>query len=113
IKYSDRGRVVVRSRVSQLDPAEPQVERPGAGDAAQPFAVVEVEDQGRGIRQEDMDRIFLKFQQAEAPTKKSEGGSGLGLTISKNLVELHGGRIWVTSRPGAGSTFGFCLPLQP
>ncbi len=108
VKFSDRGRIAVRSRVSPLNLDDP-AETPGG--SAQACAVVEVEDQGRGIRPEDRDRIFLKFHQVESATRKSEGGSGLGLTIAKNLVELHGGRIWVTSQPGVGSTFRFGLPL--
>lgn len=111
VKFSSHGRVSARTRAAQLDPERPH-EEPGEGADARPYVVVELTDQGRGINPEDLDRIFQKFQQGEAPTRKSEGGSGLGLTIAKNLVELHGGRIWVTSRPGAGSTFAFCLPLR-
>lgn len=105
VKFSARGKITVRSRVSQGEPGEP------AGPAGRSYAVVEVEDQGRGIRDDDVARIFQKFQQAETPTKKHEAGSGIGLTIAKNLVELHGGRIWLRSRPGEGSTFAFSLPL--
>lgn len=105
VKFSSRGRITVRSRVTQGDTGRPE----DLSDES--FAVVEVEDQGLGVRPEDLDRIFHKFQQAEAPTRKHEAGSGIGLTIAKNLVELHGGRIWVRSGPGPGSTFSFSLPL--
>ncbi|WP_025321083.1 sensor histidine kinase [Deferrisoma camini] len=111
VKFSDRGAIRVRTRTAQLDPENPQAE-PGPGTATITAAVVEVADQGRGIRAEDMERVFQKFHQAEPPTRKTEAGSGLGLTIAKNLVELHGGRIWVRSRPGTGSTFSFFLPLE-
>lgn len=111
VKFSDRGRIAVRSRVSHLDLDRPD-ENQLPGGEGQLCAVVEVEDQGRGIRADDIDRIFLKFHQVESASRKSEGGSGLGLTIAKNLVELHGGRIWVTSQPGVGSTFRFGLPLR-
>lgn len=108
VKFSQRGRIVARTRVAHGDPDRP-MDPTSEGD--RPFALVEIEDQGTGIRPEDVERIFQKFQQAEPPTRKHEGGSGVGLTIAKNLVELHGGRIWLTSRPGQGSTFSFSLPL--
>jgi len=112
IKFSSRGRITVRTRLAHRHPDRPQEDcSPEAGGKA--HAIVEVEDQGKGIHREDVDRIFLKFQQGEAPTRKSEGGSGVGLTIAKNLVELHRGRIWVTSRAGRGSTFAFCIPYEP
>jgi signal transduction histidine kinase len=78
---------------------------------AQPAGEVRtmVQDTGEGIPAEDMERIFTMFHQAY-PASTSPGGSGLGLTIAKKLVELQGGRIWVTSEPGQGSLFGFTLP---
>lgn len=111
IKFSQRGKVTVSSRLAYRLPELPQEDCvPEKGGLA--YAVVEVSDEGKGIRAEDVDRIFLKFHQGEAPTRKSEGGSGVGLTIAKNLVELHGGRIWVTSRAGRGSTFAFGIPYE-
>jgi signal transduction histidine kinase len=71
--------------------------------------VVMVQDTGVGIPAEDVERIFAMFHQAH-PASTSPGGSGLGLTIAKKLVELQGGRMWVTSQPGQGSVFGFALP---
>ena len=68
-----------------------------------------VQDTGEGIPAEDLERIFTMFHQAR-PASTSPGGSGLGLTIAKKLVELQGGRMWVTSEPGQGSIFGFALP---
>ncbi|GAB4259776.1 ATP-binding protein [Deferrisoma sp.] len=111
VKFSDRGTIRVRTRTARLDPQDPSAPEPPAVGGVT-AAVVEVEDQGRGIRPEDVDRVFQKFHQAEPPTRKTEAGSGLGLTIAKNLVELHGGRIWVRSEPGVGSTFSFYLPLE-
>jgi two-component system, NtrC family, sensor kinase len=73
---------------------------------------VSVTDTGPGIAPEDQDRIFEEFQQADAGKEQSEG-TGLGLALSKRLVELHGGRIWVDSTPGTGSTFTFTLPVRP
>jgi signal transduction histidine kinase len=72
---------------------------------------VSVADTGRGIAGEDLRRIFEEFQQTEAGIEQGEG-TGLGLALSKRLVELHGGRIWVDSELGRGSTFVFTLPTK-
>ncbi len=112
VKFSSEGTVRVTTRLDHRHPEQPE-NACSEDQGGRPFAVVEVSDQGRGIRPEDLDRVFLKFHQAESATRKTEAGSGLGLTIAKNLVELHGGRIWVTSQPGLGSTFSFALPLGP
>ena len=71
-----------------------------------------VADTGMGIAPEDQERIFEEFQQARDPSSGSrERGTGLGLTLSRRFIELHGGRLWVESEPGAGSTFRFTLPI--
>jgi signal transduction histidine kinase len=70
---------------------------------------IAVHDTGPGIAAHDRDRIFEEFQQTELGLEQREG-TGLGLALSKRFVELHGGRIWVDSEPGAGSTFVFTLP---
>jgi signal transduction histidine kinase len=72
---------------------------------------VSVTDSGPGIAPEDHERIFEEFQQGEAGFEKREG-TGLGLALSRRLIELHGGRIWVDSEPGKGSTFVFTLPAR-
>ena len=72
---------------------------------------VSVADTGPGIAAEDLRRIFEEFQQTEAGIEQGEG-TGLGLALSKRLVELHGGRIWVDSELGRGSTFVFTLPAR-
>jgi signal transduction histidine kinase len=72
---------------------------------------VSVTDTGPGIQPEDRERIFLEFQQTEIGVQQREG-TGLGLALSKRLVELHGGRIWVESENGQGSRFVFALPLE-
>ena len=72
---------------------------------------VSVSDTGPGVAPEDRERIFDEFQQADVGVRLGEG-TGLGLALSKRFVELHGGRIWVDSEVGAGSTFVFTLPAR-
>jgi signal transduction histidine kinase len=74
---------------------------------------ISVSDTGIGIAPEDQAGIFEEFRQVgPADTQKREG-TGLGLTLAKKFVELHGGKIWVTSEMGKGSTFTFTLPVKP
>lgn len=74
-------------------------------------AVISVRDTGIGIAEGDQERIFERFYQVADSLRREHGGLGLGLSIAKGMVELHGGRIWVESRLGKGSTFYFTLPL--
>jgi signal transduction histidine kinase len=73
--------------------------------------LVSVTDSGPGIAADDQERIFEEFQQTDVGVQQREG-TGLGLALSKRLVELHRGRIWVESRPGHGSRFVFTLPIE-
>ena len=92
VKFTpDGGRVGVRASIRDQD------------------LVVEVADTGPGVAAEDRQRIFDSFQQGARLPGQTEG-TGLGLTLSKRILELHGGRIWVESEAGKGSTFGFALP---
>jgi Na+/proline symporter/nitrogen-specific signal transduction histidine kinase len=72
---------------------------------------VDVEDNGIGIRPEDQQVIFEKFRQVHEGAKSQPGGSGLGLTITRRIIEFHKGEIWVKSELSKGSTFSFTLPL--
>ena len=72
---------------------------------------ISVKDFGRGIPEEMLDKVFERYQQVEASDLLVKGGSGLGLSICKAIVELHGGQIWATSKPGEGTTIVFRLPL--
>ena len=95
VKFTpDGGRVDVRASIRDQD------------------LVVEVADTGPGVAAEDRLRIFDSFQQGARLPGQAEG-TGLGLTLSKRILELHGGRIWVESEVGKGSTFGFALPSGP
>ena len=69
-----------------------------------------IRDQGRGIPEDQIDRIFDRFAQVEANDAKQRGGAGLGLSICRAIVLQHGGRIWAESEPGRGSTFHFVVP---
>jgi signal transduction histidine kinase len=73
---------------------------------------VMVRDTGIGISEQDQDRIFEAFQRGGQRSRTGTEGTGLGLTLSKRIVELHGGRVWLTSREGTGSTFGFAIPAR-
>jgi K+-sensing histidine kinase KdpD len=74
--------------------------------------VVSVSDTGPGISEADRENIFEEFRQADGSIAKRKGGTGLGLAIAKRIVELHGGKIWVESEIGKGSTFSFTLPKR-
>jgi GAF domain-containing protein/anti-sigma regulatory factor (Ser/Thr protein kinase) len=94
IKFTEKGEVAVRVSVSD-----------GAFLAA-------VADTGPGIKKEDQAKIFEEFQQSDTTVTKTKSGTGLGLAIAKRIVELHGGRIWVESVFGQGSTFFVSVPIK-
>ena len=94
VKFTETGEVVLGASVSD-----------GA-------FVVWVSDTGPGIAEADQRRIFQEFQQVDGGGASAKGGTGLGLAIARRIVELHGGRIWVDSSPGRGSTFGISLPIR-
>lgn len=74
--------------------------------------LVEVEDTGIGIKDKDIPIVFEQFRQVDGSLTRSAGGTGLGLPISKSLVELHGGELWVESEVGEGATFSFTIPAR-
>ncbi len=100
VKFTEEGRVTIT------------VEREGSDDEETVLAF-SVSDTGIGIPEDKIPHIFEKFTQADSSTTRRYGGTGLGLTISRRLVELMGGRIWVTSAVGSGSTFFFTASLAP
>lgn len=94
IKFTDRGRIIVRARVS--------------GEKM----IVTVADTGIGIEEDKRELIFGSFEQIDGTQTRIHGGTGLGLAVTKQLVELHNGRIWVDSEIGKGSAFHFSLEMS-
>ncbi|MGD1804818.1 ATP-binding protein [Dapis sp. BLCC M126] len=75
------------------------------------YVTFEVKDQGQGIPADKLETIFERFQQVDSSDSRKKGGTGLGLTICRQIIEEHGGKIWAESCLGKGSTFYFTLPL--
>jgi signal transduction histidine kinase/HAMP domain-containing protein len=94
IKFTDAGEVAIRAS------------------AVSGCFEVAVSDTGPGVSKEDQAKIFEEFQQADNSLTRMKGGTGLGLPISKRIIEMHGGRISVQSEPNSGSTFTFTLPIM-
>jgi PAS domain S-box-containing protein len=97
-KFTDEGTITVEASVQK-------------GPAGKMEALINVTDTGPGISLEDQEKLFKAFSQVDGSATRKSGGSGLGLSICANLVQLHGGRISVRSEVGNGSTFWFTLPL--
>jgi len=93
IKYMDKEKAMINLRVKDV------------GD----FIQIELEDNGKGIAAKDLPNIFDRFYRADASRNSSKGGSGIGLSIVKKVVEEHGGKIWATSREGTGTVMYFVL----
>jgi len=74
---------------------------------------ISISDTGIGIAPEDQEAIFEEFRQVGGDDARKREGTGLGLTLAKKFVEMHGGRVWVKSEVGKGSTFTFALPVRP
>jgi len=100
VKFTNEGRVV--ARVTSLGMRDEHC-----------IVRIEISDTGIGISDLQLDKIFHLFAQADESNTRTKGGSGIGLALTKQLVECIGGRIYVFSRLGQGSTFGFTLPLKP
>ncbi len=110
IKFTPSGTIrVAACEVSQEEAPESLTEE---NLSATKQLAITVRDTGIGIATDKLDRIFASFEQAEGSTAREYGGTGLGLAVSKKLVELHGGKITVESTVGVGSQFTFTLPIS-
>jgi len=106
IKYTpEKGTIEVQADLFDPPPADPKNTPDGRS------LRVSVSDTGIGIPPEYQTRIFDKFQEIKQAGMPGTKGTGLGLSIARHIVQAHGGRIWVDSLPGKGSTFTFTLPL--
>ena len=122
VKFTpDGGRVVLRAVCEAPEPDKGKrgrKRRAPHGDGADaapdpcPSVVVSVEDTGIGIAPEHQARIWENFEQVDSSYTRHQQGTGLGLALTRRLVEMHGGSIWLTSEVGRGSTFSFRLPLR-
>jgi signal transduction histidine kinase len=108
VKFTpDGGEVSVTGQICRFDNMEDSDDREQGADGVK----ISVSDSGIGLSTEDIDRIFNPFEQVENSASRKYQGTGLGLPLTKNLVELHGGKIWVESEgEGKGATFSFTLP---
>lgn len=82
------------------------------GEKQSDYVQISVQDNGVGIPASDLPRVFDRFYQVESHLTRRHGGMGLGLSVAKVMVEMHGGRIWAESTEGLGSTFTFLLPVK-
>ncbi|MAH05822.1 MAG: hypothetical protein CL561_09710 [Alphaproteobacteria bacterium] len=98
IKFTDDGGVKINAELEDRE--------------GNPFLRINVSDTGIGIDPEDFDLVFQRFKQADSSVSRKYGGTGLGLPISKNLANLMGGDIFLSSQPGKGSTFSLLLPVK-
>jgi signal transduction histidine kinase/DNA-binding response OmpR family regulator len=119
VKFTEEGEVVVSVMSCSLPPLSPSM-GVTEGSSSPPMRGTEgghevhfaVRDTGIGIPEERMGRLFRSFSQVDASTTRKYGGTGLGLTISKRLAEMMGGRMWVESKEGQGSVFHFTIVVE-
>lgn len=106
VKFTEEGSITLRA-----EHITEEVELDGQR-RSMPFILCSVTDTGMGIAEKDVPIVFEEFRQLDSSTSRQAEGTGLGLPISKRLVEMHGGRLWVESKVGVGSTFSFTLPAS-
>jgi PAS domain S-box-containing protein len=105
IKFSPSGSMIyINTKLIENDST-------GKEALAHPTLLFTIQDQGRGIPSDKLDKIFERFQQVDASDSRNHEGTGLGLAICRSIVQQHGGQIWVNSKLGEGSTFYFTLPI--
>ena len=104
IKFTETGTVEVLAKEVSNNESEKE--------ATNSLLAITIKDTGIGIPSDRLNNIFEAFEQADGSTERQYGGTGLGLTITKQLVNLHGGKLWVESEIGVGSSFSFTLPIS-
>jgi signal transduction histidine kinase len=105
---SDGGSIVLAARrISKSDDSSQSRSKDSEN-----YIEISIEDTGIGLLKRDLDRVFKPFEQVESSTSRKFEGTGLGLSLTKRMVELHGGMIWAESEgQGKGAKFSFCLPI--
>jgi PAS domain S-box-containing protein len=111
IKFSIPGNVIGLTVQPYVESALPPRLSNTAFHHRPPAALFCVQDQGQGIPSDKLNSIFERFQQVDSSDSRKKGGTGLGLTICRKIVEQHGGQIWAASQMGVGSCFYFTVPL--
>ncbi len=112
VKFTERGSVVLKARAVPIEPCPAPPDKPVAPPEGKLRLEIEVRDTGTGIPAEKLPLIFDKFTQADGSISRRYGGSGLGLTITRKLVEIHRGTIRVDSEVGRGSTFAVSIECE-
>jgi CHASE2 domain-containing sensor protein/class 3 adenylate cyclase/CheY-like chemotaxis protein/nitrogen-specific signal transduction histidine kinase len=110
IKFTPSGQVKISAKVFESPASSSAKQQPENSNI--PKIAITVSDTGIGIPEEKFDRIFESFEQGQGAADREYGGTGLGLTVTKQLVELHGGKIGVQSKVGVGSKFTFTLSVD-
>jgi signal transduction histidine kinase len=120
IKCTPAGETIEIAAVKYYDGNDPSSDEASSNEASSeeasseeaPFLKISITDSGGGIAPKDLKRVFERFYLAERPLIEGLGETGVGLAIVKSLIEAHGGRVWVDSEMGQGSTFHFLLPVS-
>jgi signal transduction histidine kinase len=111
VKYTPRGgKITIEAREGGAEMV-PDAQRDGLKSGAR-YVLIDISDSGVGIAPEERERIFERFYRTENPLKIEAGGTGLGLSLVRPLTALLGGRMWVTSTVGEGSTFSMIIPVN-
>ncbi len=102
VKFMEKGSITIKVHVTR-----------GLNEDNDKYLKIDVLDTGMGIKRTDLEKIFDSFRQVDSSFSRRSSGLGLGLSLSKALVELHGGKIWVESEMGSGSIFSVGIPMEP